>query len=315
MCQSHTTRNLLYINGQKHPSCCCSFDLPGPAQRLLPQCAVSTVHVPIYHWYNISNIFVDIKIQRERKMSAPIGFVGIGIMGRGMLNRLVNNLDSTFVIWNRSSAISEEFRDKYPNRFIIASNPADVVRKCDVTFSVLSTLDASVAVFNAETDSLWEGVSEGKIVVDCATLSPERMIEMSQVVRSRGGQFLEAPVSGSKVPAETGQLIFLCGGEQTTFDAVGAYLDIMGKAKFLFGEVGQGTRVKLVVNMALGTIMSAFSETLTLGKACDIPLDALLQVIDLGAMSSPMFKGKGPNMIVDNFAPHFPLKHQQKDLQ
>eukprot|EP01034_Spumella_vulgaris_P026195 gene26194-32732_t len=138
---------------------------------------------------------------------------------------------------------------------------------------------------------------------------------MSEIVLSKGGQFLEAPVSGSKVPAETGQLIFLCGGNQTTFEAVGKYLDVMGKAKFLFGEAGQGTRVKLVVNMALGTIMSAFSETLTLGKACDIPLDSLLQVIDLGAMSCPMFKGKGPNMIADNFAPHFPLKHQQKDLK
>ncbi len=248
-------------------------------------------------------------------MKFPIGFVGIGIMGKGMLNRLVSNCEDSFVVWNRSPEICQEFCNQYPGRFTIASSPSDVVRDCKIIFSVLSTVEASLAVCHEESGGLLENLTSGKIIVDCATLSPERMMEISEKVRAKGGEFLEAPVSGSKVPAETGQLIFLCGGDQSTFDTVSPYLDMMGKAKFLFGPAGQGTRVKLVVNMALGTLMSAFSETLALGKACDIPLESLLQVIDLGAMSCPMFKGKGPNMIKDNFAPHFPLKHQQKDMR
>lgn len=232
-----------------------------------------------------------------------------------MLTRLADNTTENFVIWNRSSTACDEFTTKYPNRFVVAENPADVTRQCKITFSMLSTMDASIAVFNAASNSLVDGLSEGKVIVDCATLSPERMIDIAGAVNAKSGHFLEAPVSGSKVPAETGQLIFLCGGDQQIFDLVSKYLDVMGKAKFLIGPVGQGTRVKLVVNMALGTIMSAFSETLTLGKAIDVPLETLLQVIDLGAMSCPMFKGKGPAMIADKFPPHFPLKHQQKDMR
>ncbi len=248
-------------------------------------------------------------------MTEPIGFIGIGIMGKGMLARLADNKSSNFVIWNRSSSACDEFSSKYPGRFTVVSEPSEVIKQCKITFTMLSTMEASNAVFSTSENSAFAGLSEGKILVDCATLSPERMIEMSDAVTAKGGIFLEAPVSGSKVPAEMGQLIFLCGGEQSTFDLVSEYLDVMGKAKFLFGEVGQGTRVKLVVNMALGSMMSVFSETLSLGKAVDLPLDTLLQVIDLGAMSCPMFKGKGPAMISDKFAPHFPLKHQQKDMR
>lgn len=257
-----------------------------------------------------------------------IGFVGIGIMGKGMLKNLIQKLefapatDKSFMIWNRNKSVCEEFLAQYSDasstvKIQIAENACDVVKSCDVTFSMLSTLEASVEVFDSEPHGLLSGVSAGKILVDCATLSPERMQVISDRVHQSGGLFLEAPVSGSKVPAETGQLIFLCGGDDAAYnnDVVSKSLDAMGKAKFLFGPVGQGSRVKLVVNMIMGTMMSGFAEGLALGKAADIPLDSLLQVLDLGAMSNPMFRGKGPGMIAGNFATNFPLKHQQKDMK
>ena len=83
----------------------------------------------------------------------------------------------------------------------------------------------------------------------------------------------------------------------------------------MFGPAGQGTRVKLIVNMIMGTMMGAFSEGMALCAAAELPQDKLLEVLDLGAMANPMFKGKGPNMISGNFAPHFPLKHAQKDMR
>ena len=101
------------------------------------------------------------------------------------------------------------------------------------------------------------GVSSGKVIVDCATLTPERMIQEANQVKQRGGHFLEAPVSGSKGPAEQGQLIFLCGGglpiaglvpsaeerragaDDCQYILVKEALDAMGKASFFFGPVGQ----------------------------------------------------------------------------
>ena len=104
---------------------------------------------------------------------------------------------------------------------------------------------------------------------------------------------MEAPVSGSKVPAENGQLIFLCGGglpadhgkismdgaDSSIFDLVKPALDAMGKSSLFFGPVGQGSRVKLIVNMMMGTMMGTFSEGLALSEAASLPAEKVLNVI------------------------------------
>ena len=110
------------------------------------------------------------------------------------------------------------------------------------------------------------------------------MIEENNRIIAKGGRFLEAPVSGSKVPAENGQLIFLCGGEEALYNdpSIQTALDVMGKAKFYFGSAGQGSRVKLVVNMMMGSIMTSLTEGLALSKAADLPQETILQVLQLG---------------------------------
>mmetsp|Transcript_22650 Transcript_22650/g.89900 ORF Transcript_22650/g.89900 Transcript_22650/m.89900 type:complete len:297 (-) Transcript_22650:129-1019(-) len=218
------------------------------------------------------------------------------------------------VVWNRDAAKAEACKEAYPDLVTVAASATDVVGACDVTFSMLSTLEASEAVFPA----ILEAITPGKSIVDCATLTPDRMAEMAAAVEAKGGRFLEAPVSGSKVPAELGQLIFLCGGDASVYEAVAAELDLMGKAKFYFGDVGAGSRMKLVVNMVMGDMMVALGEGLALAQAAGLPCDAeagLLKVLDLGVMANPLFKLKGPKMIQSNHAPNFPLKHMQKDMR
>jgi 3-hydroxyisobutyrate dehydrogenase-like beta-hydroxyacid dehydrogenase len=123
------------------------------------------------------------------------------------------------------------------------------------------------------------GVSPGKIVIDCATWTPHRMVDIERQVAARGGKFLEAPVSGSKGPAEAGSLIFLCAGDKTVFEGAKRELDAMGKSSFYFGPVGKGTEMKLVVNMVMGATMAAFAEGLALSQALDLPCDRLLEVL------------------------------------
>jgi len=247
-------------------------------------------------------------------MSSSIGFIGLGIMGKGMVKNLINKLtEATFVVYNRSIEASEELKSLYPERVVVASSAKEVVERCETTYCMLSTLDASKALFDGE-DGVVAGVSAGKVIVDCATLTPERMIDEGERITAAGGLFLEAPVSGSKVPAETGQLIFLCGGDQALFDRVRPALDCMGKAAFLFGPVGQGSRMKLVVNMVMGVMMGALGEGVALCEAADLPADQLLQVLDLGAMACPLFKGKGGAVLSRQYPTNFPLKHAQKDL-
>jgi len=249
-------------------------------------------------------------------MSGPIGFVGLGIMGKGMARNLLAKLPGDYVVWNRSAAASAELAAAFPGKVTVAATAGEVVSKCKLTFSMLSTMEASEAVFDGDS-GLIQSVTVGKTLVDCATLSPERMQKISDGIKAQGGCFLEAPVSGSKVPAETGTLIFLCGGDESVFNNsdVKAGLDAMGKASFYLGPVGAGSRMKLVVNGLMGTMLNAFTESLVLCKESGLPQDTLLQVLDLGAMANPMFKGKGVNIINDKYDANFPLKHAAKDVR
>ena len=129
-------------------------------------------------------------------------------------------------------------------------------------------------------------------------------------------RFLEAPVSGSKGPAATGTLIFLCAGSEDLYNEIkDNALAAMGKASHFFGtEVGAGTRAKLVVNSLMGTMLAAYSEGLALAESVRLDPKTMIEVIGQGAIQSPMYGLKGPKMIVQDHAPNFPLKHAHKDM-
>jgi 3-hydroxyisobutyrate dehydrogenase-like beta-hydroxyacid dehydrogenase len=123
-------------------------------------------------------------------------------------------------------------------------------------------------------------------------------------------------VSGSKVPAATGALIFLCSGSEEVFEEIkDGGLSAMGKASHFFStEVGTGTRAKLVVNSLMGTMLAAFGEGLALAEAVGLDPMKMIEVIGQGAIQSPVFAMKGPKMLAKDHAPHFPLKHAHKDM-
>jgi 3-hydroxyisobutyrate dehydrogenase-like beta-hydroxyacid dehydrogenase len=129
-------------------------------------------------------------------------------------------------------------------------------------------------------------------------------------------RFLEAPVSGSKVPAAQGVLVFLCAGDESLFAEIkNDGLNAMGKASHFFGTtVGYGTRAKLVVNSLMGTMLAAFGEGLALAESVGLDANVMIDVIGQGAIQSPIYSLKGPKMLVKNHEPNFPLKHAHKDM-
>jgi 3-hydroxyisobutyrate dehydrogenase-like beta-hydroxyacid dehydrogenase len=261
------------------------------------------------------------KTKTRLKMTTGIGFLGLGIMGEGMAARLLSEgvagtPECPLVVWNRTGSKCTSLASKFPDKQIIVKDTAkQVVEACSVTYSILSTPEASKMVFEGE-DGTLAGVSAGKSIVDCATLAEEDMQRMNQAVVEKGGVFLEAPVSGSKGPAAMGSLIFLCAGSQDLFnEADTAAFKAMGKASHFFGaDVGGGTRAKLVVNSLMGTMMVAFGEGLALSQAVGLDPNKIVEVISQGAVASPMYGLKGPKMIAGDHAPNFPLKHAHKDM-
>ncbi|CAI0459370.1 unnamed protein product [Linum tenue] len=217
-----------------------------------------------------------------------IGFLGLGIMGKAMSMNLIKK-GFKVTVWNRTLSRCDELVEMGAS---VGETPAAVVKKCKITIAMVSDPAAALSVV-FDKDGVLEEISSGKGYVDMSTVDPETSSKISEAITSKGGSFVEAPVSGSKQPAEAALLVILAAGD----------------------KIGNGARMKLVVNMIMGSMMNAFSEGIVLADRSGLNPSDLLDVLDLGAIATPMFKGKGPNMIKSNFSPAFPLKHQQKDMR
>ena len=219
-------------------------------------------------------------------------------------------------VWNRTGSKGDALVGEGAER---GGSPAAVVGACDVTFAMLSDPAACRAtVFGAEgvLAGLESAGGKGKGYVDMSTVDAETSTAISTAVTAAGGRFLEAPVSGSKGPAIDGSLVIMAAGDEGLNTEVSALLDVMGKKTFYLGaDVGAGARMKLVVNMVMGTMMGAFAEGMALAEKSDLSQQMLLDILDLGAMSNPMFRLKGKAVLNQSFPVNFPLKHQQKDLR
>lgn len=239
-----------------------------------------------------------------------LGFLGLGIMGSPMAKNLLK-AGYTLSVWNRTG---EKCDPLVAAGAMQAESPAAVAQAADITFGMVSDPKASEAIC-FEPGGVLEGIGTEKGYVDISTVAPETSMKIAQAVAQKGGRFLEAPVSGSKKPAEDGALVFLCAGDKTLFEDAKPAFDIMGKKSFYLGETGHGARMKLVINMIMGTMMSALSEGLALGSKVGLQSKDILSVLEQGAIDNPMFRLKGPLMSDNNFATAFPLKHMQKDLR
>ncbi len=241
---------------------------------------------------------------------AKYGFLGLGIMGRAMAANLVR-AGFDVMVWNRTP-------DKCDPLVALGArhgnSPCEVAAACDVTFAMLADPAAASEVFFGP-NGVHQGLGGGRGYVDMSTVDAATAIGIADSVCAAGGRFLEAPVSGTKKPAEDGTLIILAAGDRSLYDEVSPAFDRMGKKYPFLGAVGQGARMKLVINMIMGGMMTAFCEGMALGQKGGLDGGQILEIIDAGALGNPMFRGKGALLLAGDFPTSFPLKHMQKDLR
>ncbi|MDB5801214.1 MAG: ghr [Rhodocyclales bacterium] len=241
---------------------------------------------------------------------ASYGFLGLGIMGNAMAANLLRaGFDVT--VWNRTAARCAPLVALGAKQ---AATPREVAANCDITIAILAD-PAAARETCFGVDGVLAGIGDGRGYIDMSTVDDQTARDIGAAIAQRGGRFLEAPVSGTKKPAEDGTLIILAGGERGLFDDAGPAFEKLAKKSLYLGELGQGARMKLVVNMIMGSMLTALGEGLALGLKGDLDGAQILEVIDAGAMSCPMFKGKGPMLLAENYTTSFPLKHMQKDLR
>lgn len=241
---------------------------------------------------------------------AKYGFLGLGIMGSAMATNLVQaGFDVT--VWNRNPVKCAPLVALGARQ---ARSPGEVATACDITFAMLSDPAAAREVCFAP-EGVLQGIGAGRGYVDMSTVDDLTAAAIAAAITGAGGSFLEAPVSGTKKPAEDGTLIILSAGDKDLYEQAAPAFAKMGKMALYLGAVGQGARMKLVVNMILGGMMATFCEGMALGEKGGLDGRQILEVLDAGALANPMFKGKGAMLLQGEFPTSFPLKHMQKDLR
>lgn len=238
-----------------------------------------------------------------------VGYLGMGIMGSAMAGRLIDAGFPT-TVWNRSRDKCAALEAKGAK---VADTARSVIESCDITFACTSDPASAREVVFGENGVL-AGITAGKRFIDMSTVDEETVREIGAAIVAKGGRFLEAPVSGSKGPALQGQLVILAGGDRALQEEAQACLDVIGKRTFFLGEVGTGARMKLVINMVMGINMVALCEGLAVGTRAGLKGEDIMEVIKEGAIASPLYGLKGPKVLAGDYAPNFPLKHQQKDV-
>ncbi|WP_300155644.1 NAD(P)-dependent oxidoreductase [Solidesulfovibrio sp.] len=243
-------------------------------------------------------------------MATKIGFLGLGIMGAAM-SRNCLRAGHEVMAWNRSPGPAQALAEAGAR---IAATPAEAAAFGETTICMLTGPEACQAVLFGP-DGAAKSLGPGKTLVNMSTISPAYAREAATKVQATGADYVDAPVSGSKKPAEEGTLVILAGGDEATIAAVEPVLLCMGKQVARCGEVGMGSTMKITVNVLLGAMVASLAETLRLGETLGLSREALLDVVLAGSMSNTLFRLKDPMFRSDAYPPQFPAKHMAKDLR
>ncbi|MEQ6390770.1 NAD(P)-dependent oxidoreductase, partial [Bacillaceae bacterium S4-13-58] len=203
-----------------------------------------------------------------------IGFVGLGIMGNAMAENLLD-AGYNLIVHNRTKSKAENLLEKGA---LWAETPAEVAEKSDLILSMLTNENAVESMALGESGFLHH-LAKGKLWVDSSTVDPNFSRRMAEAATQRNIRFLDAPVSGSKIPAQKGELIFLVGGNKEDLEEVRPLLDVMGKSVQYHGEHGKGASMKLVINLMLAQSMAAFSEAISFGEAIGLEKETIIDTL------------------------------------
>jgi 3-hydroxyisobutyrate dehydrogenase-like beta-hydroxyacid dehydrogenase len=240
---------------------------------------------------------------------ANLGFIGLGVMGSEMVNRLLEKGHS-IMGYNRTRSKVEWLLKKGMKW---ADSPRGVVAAADVSFSMVTNSAALGAVANGA-DGFLAGMTKGKILVDMSTVSPAYSREIAAKVREKGGDMLDAPVSGSVITLREGKLSVMAGGRRETFEKVKPLLNDIGPKVTFVGENGLALVMKIATNLSLAVQMLAFSEGVLIAEKSGITRETAVDVLTHSVIASPMVQYRGPFVLKMPDVAWFNVNMMQKDM-
>ncbi len=257
---------------------------------------------------------LDLERERSPKMESTmtetIGFIGLGIMGRGMARNLLK-AGFPLVVWNRTASRMEPLLKAGARA---AQSPADLAGQCDIIITCVSDTPDVEAVILGETGVI-HGARPGSLVIDTSTISPTVTRRMAERLAERDVHMLDAPISGGSEGAARGTLSIMVGGEEPDFQRALPALQAMGTRITLVGGHGAGQTVKLMNQILVVGNALAISEAFMFGEAAGVDLPKALEAVEAGAAGSWMLSHRGPQILARDWRPGFTIDLQQKDLR
>jgi 3-hydroxyisobutyrate dehydrogenase-like beta-hydroxyacid dehydrogenase len=234
-----------------------------------------------------------------------VAFLGLGIMGHSMAANLVK-AGHEVTVWNRTPG-------KIVEGAAIAPTPAATAQGAEVVWLCVSDTEAvEKTLFGPE--GAEQSLTAGMVVADSSTISPSATVKFAERVRNKGADYVDAPMTGSKIGAANGTLIFMVGGNESSIDRLSPLFAAMGKKYFRMGDVGKGQATKIAMNLQIAVIFEGFAEALTLATKLGVDAQQLLKLIDSTMVKSGVVEYKGPFILQRDFTPNFPLRLMHKDI-
>jgi 3-hydroxyisobutyrate dehydrogenase len=238
-----------------------------------------------------------------------VSVLGLGIMGAGMAGQLVAK-GFEIAVWNRNPAKSARF-EKLGAR--VATTPSDAASDADLVIAMLADDDASRSVWLG-TDGALASMRHEAIAIESSTLTIDWVRELAAAAQSRGIGFLDAPVTGSKVQAESGMLAFLVGGPAELLERARPAFTAMSGSIAHLGPAGSGATMKLINNFLCGVQVASLAEAMAMAERSGLDVRQAAAVLGAGSPGSPLVKIVAQRMLDRAYEPNFFVPLMAKDL-
>lgn len=233
-----------------------------------------------------------------------IAYLGLGIMGRAMAVNLVK-AGHDVTVWNRT-----------PKTVVgahTAATPAEAAKDAQVVWICVADTKAVEAVLFGP-GGVETVLQPGITVVDSSTIAPRATRDFAARVRAKGAEFVDAPVTGSKIAAENAQLLFMVGGPEKTVTALDPLFLALGKKAIRVGEAGAGESAKIGMNLMVAAIFQGFAEALSLTGKLGVPPEKLIELIQSSMVSNGVVDYKASSVLKQDWSPNFPIRLMLKDI-
>lgn len=233
-----------------------------------------------------------------------IAFLGLGIMGKPMAANLAK-AGHEVKVWNRTP--------KSVEGATAADTPAAAAEGAEVVWMCVADTAAVQRVLFGP-DGVEGKLRPGTILVDSSTISPVETIKFADRVRAKGADYVDAPITGSKIGAESAQLIFMVGAADPTLKRLEPLFGVMGKKVVHMGEVGKGQASKIALNLQIAMIFEGFIEGFELATKLGVQPEKFVELVQNTMVRSGVVDYKAPFVLKRDYSPNFPLRLMRKDL-